>query len=199
MNPHTFLRVDFPPFSLQRPRPLVCGVLVALAASLGASGCKDKTVTPGVTAYLSADTQRAESQASSFTVSFQLNQLTYAERDTMKFALAIHNSNGVNQTLRCGYTTTQRYDIIVRDSTVHEQVWRFAQDRTFDEVGGVLFDPADGIADGDSVVYDEIWTLTRQNGEALARGHLFSVTAFPVCVSTRITPPSITFSTRSGS
>ena len=200
MNPHTFAGVRFPlPHQQSSVFRAAFVALVGLAAALGISGCTDKTVTPSATAYITIHSQRAESQASSFAVSLQLDKATYAQGDTMKFALAIHNQNGVHQALRCGYSTTQRYDFIVRDSTAHVQVWEYAQDRTFDEVGGVVFEPDGGIADGDSIVYNEIWTLAASHGEALASGHLFSVTAFPLCVLSRITPPSITFSTKSGS
>ena len=176
-----------------------CVAFAALVGVIGASGCKSTPVTPGTTPYISLSAQRTVSEASSFLVSLQLDKASYAQGDSIKFALAIHNANGVHQTLNCGYTTTQRYDIIVRDSTAHTQIWRFAEDRTFDEVGGVIFDPAGGIADGDSVVFDEAWDQVGQHGAELVGGHLYSVTAFPICVSSRITKPSLTFTTRSGS
>lgn len=181
-----------PPFALRAS-------LIVAALALGALGCSDTTTTPATSSFITLDTQRAVSEASSFTVSLQLDKPTYARGDSLKISLALHNSNGVRQTLRCGYTTTQRYDIIVRDSTAHTQIWRFAEDAVFFDVGGIIYDPAGGIADGDSVVYAEGWNQVGQRGASLVGGHLYSVTAFPVCVSSRVTPPTLTFTTRSGS
>ncbi len=199
MNAQTTRRVDPPLSPLHRVARGAALGAAALALALGFAACNDATTNPQPTSYITLDAQRAESQASSFSVSLQLDRATYDAGDTLSFAMAIHNNSGVHTSLGCGFTTTQRYDFIVRDSTAHQQVWRYSTGRVFPPVGGIQFDPDGGIADGDSVVYEEIWTQDGQDGVTLVGGHLYSVTAYPLCVLSRITPPSVTFTTRSGS
>jgi len=164
-----------------------------LALAAGVAGC-NKTVTgPPPHVYpVAFASQETTSVGSNIVADFRVNRTGYDTGDTIRLALTLHNINGQGIPLSCRYTTNQRYDYIVRDSTLHVQVWRWSDTQQF----GEEFNDPDIIADGDSMVYETDWNMRDSTGMALDMGHLFTVTAYPLCVLSRITWPALTFTTR---